>query len=1174
MASVQLTDEELWHILQVEPPAKPPPREPGGPTDPWRAWIEWAKIEVLSGVGEIAPSRDKMERCSVYLARLVRLLNDLAKSGIARATGLRREDGRTLYEEGYVKALLGNGWEACGYAAGRVENTLRLATQDGLLFANDYDDWRAGMASGSGVRTYYGLTFKGEKQADIASTMWLWCDEASEETGQGCGPERVAAERTEAPETERTERNVEVPPPSGDTMPEMTPEERKTAGLGVLMLLAQTYYTLLESAISITTRSTPVDLQLNESYLWTVKALSNLLNNHEGLEDFPMKFEPPFPDLFPSRIGDVDWQYMGAPEAERFLSTVQKYVMDKGTYLPEERSPAWVFIEMFKPGINAAIEAGVAFRKRMNHDFEKVMDHMVKTAAGRIAGPAPAVATTAPEPQIQKPLTPPEVMERGSITTALGIAGDVAALEPCFVSAFQEAKELVAHRFAMNKTLLVFPDVTVEIDTTSRSSVRNMIPTEVAPETLLEPGGTGQKRDAPVIFEDGREERLPVFFKAHDGQRLRIVKHIQKLMAHPGRKFTTVQTVSVDGEDMRVFEGKTDVVPTKNGVLMFLETEAIRYTCAVAVEHVEGHGLSARHVTRIDAKGGVTFSSGKTYPLLSAVKKESLPEDLQVLRLRQLELERAAPRINRPLRKGAGVGEGANRRNVIEIAGRARRIDGHHSEPGKVLVLVLDGNEVAELVFLDACAEGGAAGKILLPESFFGWRIPPHQLDSLLTSEDLTGKRKDDPQSYVMATWRAAESTLAGVEGAPDRVGSGWYWCRATMRPRTRADGDLLYVDDEEQGTARESLHADVLETRKEAHSNTLPVKDTGAGTTALSEGTGEAPKRKERSIFAGTTDYTAVPLADIIAHLRDWKSSTDHSCALLRKYKMDLASQKRALPQDHYDRKYDADVKAWRQKVQGLDEIPAHLKAGEPFLWKYSDVEGFIDIFAADFERYSEEFKRLIEELPKGVRQCHAKSLRQIEKRRDSQNDRCRTFRTDYVVWSPWRDIAEVVHREVRATLDDYMDLNNAAWRLDALVGTSVVAGTKRMPKENGPRPIFQPTADWSEVVWKGTTVSLRKREKAKEFLRLLWDKGAKRRSAAVAAGKRFEKPSSLFLPGERNARTGSGPTVQAVAVGSERGEMIHRVYSNAVGKVPPAKKGKGTTKYYLRVFADSDST
>ena len=809
---MQLTDQELWHIFQVEPPAPPPPREPAGPTDPWRDWIEWAKTEVLSGVGEISPSRDKMERCSVYLARLVRILNDLAESGIARETGLRRENGGTLYEEGYVKALLGNGWEACGYAAGRVENTLRLATQDGLLFANDYNEWRAGMASGSGLRTYYGLTFKGKKQAEIASMMWLWCDEASEEKGQGCGPERVAAESAELPRRAPADGKGEMPPLPADKLPEMTAEEWRNAGLTLLMQLAQVYYALLETGCGGPCGA--VDLELNQSYIWTLKSIRTLLAKHPDLADFPIPFEPVFPDLYPATVRDVDWEDMVAPDAERFLSTVQEYVFNKGTYLPEERSPAWVFIEMFKPGINSAIEAGVAYRKRMNHDFEKVMDHMVKTAAGRIAGPAQAVATSSPESQIQKPDTPPKGMERGSITTAVGIAGDVAALEPRFVSAFQEAKELVAHRFAMNKTLLVFPDVTVEIDTTSRSSVRNVIPTEVAPETLLEPGCTGQKSDAPVIFEDGREERLPVFFKSHDGQRLRIVKHIQKLMAHPGRKFTTAQSVSVDGEDMRVFEGNTDLAPSKNGVLIFLETEAIRYTCAVAVKNVEGHGLSARHVTRIDAKAGVTFSSGKTYPMLSAVKKERLPEDLQALRLRQLELERAAPRIGRPLRKGAGGGEVADWRNVIEIAGRARRIVGHHSEPGKVLVLVLDGNEVAELMFLDACDDGATPSKMVLSESFFGWRIPPHKLDSFLTSEDLTGKRIDDPQSFVMASWRAAESTLAGAKGAPERVASGRCWCRATIRPRTRADGDLLYVDDEEQGKTVETLRADVRETK------------------------------------------------------------------------------------------------------------------------------------------------------------------------------------------------------------------------------------------------------------------------------------------------------------------------------------------------------------------------
>src|SRR5882724_7786502 len=100
---------------------------------------------------------------------------------------------------------------------------------------------------------------------------------------------------------------------------------------------------------------TALDLQLNHSYLWTVNSISNLLKNHDALKDFPVEFKPLFSDLYPSTIADLDWNEMVAPDAEQFLSAVQQYVQFKGIYDPEEGSPAWVFIELFRPSVNAAI---------------------------------------------------------------------------------------------------------------------------------------------------------------------------------------------------------------------------------------------------------------------------------------------------------------------------------------------------------------------------------------------------------------------------------------------------------------------------------------------------------------------------------------------------------------------------------------------------------------------------------------------------------------------------------------------------------------------------------------------------------------------------------------------------------------------------------------------------
>jgi hypothetical protein len=151
----------------------------------------------------------------------------------------------------------------------------------------------------------------------------------------------------------------------------MPAEDRRNSGLNLLFMLAQTYYTILENVISTATWCSALDLELNESYLWTISNLRNLLTNHDDLRDFPGTFEPAFPDVYPSTVRDVDWPDMVAPGAEHFLSTVQDYVRSKGCYSPEESSQAWVFIELFRPSINTAIERAAAYNKRMRNFAKK-----------------------------------------------------------------------------------------------------------------------------------------------------------------------------------------------------------------------------------------------------------------------------------------------------------------------------------------------------------------------------------------------------------------------------------------------------------------------------------------------------------------------------------------------------------------------------------------------------------------------------------------------------------------------------------------------------------------------------------------------------------------------------------------------------------------------------------
>lgn len=142
-------------------------------------------------------------------------------------------------------------------------------------------------------------------------------------------------------------------------------EDDRNSGLILLMLLAQAYYKMLEATTSISDWLTMMDLELNSSYMWTVQNLTNLLNNHKHLRDFPEKFEPIFEDLYPTTIADVEWQLMVAPHADGFLSAVQRYVVKKGTYEPEEGSPAWIMVQLFRPGVETAIERASNYNRRL-----------------------------------------------------------------------------------------------------------------------------------------------------------------------------------------------------------------------------------------------------------------------------------------------------------------------------------------------------------------------------------------------------------------------------------------------------------------------------------------------------------------------------------------------------------------------------------------------------------------------------------------------------------------------------------------------------------------------------------------------------------------------------------------------------------------------------------------
>ena len=220
--------------------------------------------------------------------------------------------------------------------------------------------------------------------------------------------EDLLREKTGRPEADGGKR---VPggnggePLAGAGVEGMPEEDRRNAMLGLLMLLAQAYYRMLESAIGMASTVSALDLELNHSYLWTVKNLRNLLANSPELKDFPEKFKPAVPNLYPSTICDMEWQDGIGPEAEGFLSAVQEYVMEKGIYDPEEGSPAWCMIALFRPGVEKAVQRAAAYHERMSAAARKMMCVAAQGASdGEGAGGADA-QPAAPDPTTG--VTPP-----------------------------------------------------------------------------------------------------------------------------------------------------------------------------------------------------------------------------------------------------------------------------------------------------------------------------------------------------------------------------------------------------------------------------------------------------------------------------------------------------------------------------------------------------------------------------------------------------------------------------------------------------------------------------------------------------------------------------------------------------------------------------------------------
>jgi hypothetical protein len=158
-----------------------------------------------------------------------------------------------------------------------------------------------------------------------------------------------------------------------------------------------------------------------------------------------------------------------------------------------------------------------------------------------------------------------------------------------------------------------------------------------------------------------------------------------------------------------------------------------------------------------------------------------------------------------------------------------------------------------------------------------------------------------------------------------------------------------------------------------------------------------------ERASFAGTTNYTGVPLADILAHLREWEKNTAAAAAKLDGFANRISQE------------------------QAKFEHPR-------------EVQRFCTRYAELFRRYAADFRRLISELPNGVRESHVKLVRQLYEDARIEDDSILRFRNDFVyTYLPdesVRPVLDSVYSEAKEVMNDFEDLSNLSARLETFVG------------------------------------------------------------------------------------------------------------------------------------------
>ncbi len=163
-----------------------------------------------------------------------------------------------------------------------------------------------------------------------------------------------------------------------------------------------------------------------------------------------------------------------------------------------------------------------------------------------------------------------------------------------------------------------------------------------------------------------------------------------------------------------------------------------------------------------------------------------------------------------------------------------------------------------------------------------------------------------------------------------------------------------------------------------------------------------------ERSPFAGDTDYTGVPMRDILLHLKDWRRNTDATIEKIKRGIQKVNDQSR------------------------LFENPEEV---------VSFGEHFIDLFS----RYGHDIDRLIAELPQGVTRAQVEIVEQIYKSSRREERLTVEFKQDllhkHLAHEEARQILGDIYASIRGRLVDFRDFSNLVPRLRTFISESPIS-------------------------------------------------------------------------------------------------------------------------------------